>query len=80
MWPNPQETADFVTCPEEILNGKFQLFAVIYIALELWQTEYTEKLSYFHCLQYFLTELINIKKPSHNLVKWFYKKMIWVTF
>ena len=22
MWPNPQETADFVTFTEEILNGK----------------------------------------------------------
>ena len=23
MWPNPQETADLATFPEEILNGKF---------------------------------------------------------
>ena len=22
MWPNPQETADLLTFPEEILNGK----------------------------------------------------------
>ena len=22
MWPNPQETADFVTFTEEMLNGK----------------------------------------------------------
>ena len=26
MWPNPQETADFVTFTEEIRNGKLQFF------------------------------------------------------
>ena len=26
MWPNPQETADLVTCTEEIFNGKLHFF------------------------------------------------------
>ena len=26
MWPNPQETADFVTFTEEIINGKPHIF------------------------------------------------------
>ena len=32
MWPNPQETADFVTFTEEILNGKLHfLCSAIYV-------------------------------------------------
>ena len=31
MWPNPQETADFVTFTEKMLNGKlYFLCSVIY--------------------------------------------------
>ena len=31
MWPNPQETADFVSFTEETLNGKLLFCAVRYI-------------------------------------------------
>ena len=31
MWPNPQETADFVTIDEEILNENLHFFAVFLI-------------------------------------------------
>ena len=26
MWPNPEETADLVTCTEEIVNGKLHFW------------------------------------------------------
>ena len=31
MWPNPQETADLVTCTEEILNGKLHFLCSVNI-------------------------------------------------
>ena len=29
MWPDPQVTADLVTCTREILNGKLHFLAVL---------------------------------------------------
>ena len=42
MWPNPQETADFVTFAEEIINGKlhFLLSAAFYM---YYKNIYSEK-------------------------------------
>ena len=30
MWPNPQETGDLVTFPEEMLNGKLHFLCSAY--------------------------------------------------
>ena len=43
MWPNPQDTADFVTFTEEIFNGKLRflcsVFHYIFIAFENYHME-----------------------------------------
>ena len=33
MWPDPQETADLVTFPEEIVNGKPHFFCSVTVSI-----------------------------------------------
>ena len=45
MWPNPEETADLVTFPEEILNGKFHfLHSVISVYFDSASVQFTRTL------------------------------------
>ena len=44
MWPNPQETADLVTFPEEFLNGKLH-FSVQWKSLKVSESQRSVKTS-----------------------------------
>ena len=52
MWPNPQETADLVTFPEEFLNEKLH-FSVQWKSIESqWKSEICENVVSIHCRKY----------------------------
>ena len=47
MWPNPQENADMVTFPEEILNGKLH-FCTVEGAAKIIDADITNNLMMSH--------------------------------
>ena len=69
MWPNPQKTADWVTCTEEILHGKLYILCSVIITPNYFHLTFVKN---FFCIQ---INFEMVETVCHNSVLAFSKRV-----